>query len=147
MIHNKQEGGGDGSGVYSVAESDKLEVAFVDLFPSPNRFPLFIVLPVWYNRSPKCLMRQSGTSIRKNEFSKERECRCWLRFIFGFFVFKFIVAPYPHTTALSFLCFESLYTLSHKMYTLGLMLLSQNAQVILLIRTLGCIFAIQYFCT
>jgi hypothetical protein len=27
-----------------------------------------------------------------------------LKFIFGFFVLKFIVAPYPHTTALSFLC-------------------------------------------
>jgi hypothetical protein len=37
MIHNKQEGGRDGSGVYSVAESDKLGVAFVYLFPSPNR--------------------------------------------------------------------------------------------------------------
>jgi hypothetical protein len=80
ILKKAKKGGRDSFGVYSVAESDKLEVAFVKLLPLTESFiPLFIVHPAWHNRSPKCLMYQSGISIRKNEFSKEREGRCWWR--------------------------------------------------------------------
>jgi hypothetical protein len=68
----------------------------------------------------------------------------WWR-IFGLFLgFKFIVTATTHTPPLSlFWCLRHSIPLLHTMYTYGLMVLSQNARVILFIRTFG-VASFQY---